>query len=134
GQALGVDDAQGVIADLFEVLDLSGVLAQVVEVDGVPGYRLKASALRWAAGDGTNGADDPLRRSMDSETGARVNPFFATLYRDVAATLAGLHAKEHTAQVPPADRELREQEFRGGDLPLLYCSPTMELGVDIASL
>ena len=65
---------------------------------------------------------------------ARVNPFFVTLYRQVAATLAGLHAKEHTAQVPPTEREEREQDFRRGDLPLLFCSPTMELGVDIASL
>ena len=48
--------------------------------------------------------------------------------------LAGLHAREHTAQVPPAEREAREEAFREGRLPLLYCSPTMELGVDIASL
>ena len=47
------------------------------------------------------------------------------------ATLAGLRAKEHTAQVPPADRQEREQEFSEAALPVLYCSPTMELGVDI---
>ncbi|MCI0686289.1 MAG: hypothetical protein L0Y54_03485, partial [Sporichthyaceae bacterium] len=35
----------------------------------------------------------------------------------------------------PADqREEREDRFRKGTLPLLFCSPTMELGVDIASL
>ena len=45
-----------------------------------------------------------------------------------------MQAKEHTAQVPPAQREERETLFRKGDLPLLYCSPTLELGVDIASL
>jgi len=43
-------------------------------------------------------------------------------------------AHEHTAQVPYAEREKREQQFRAGDLPILYCSPTMELGVDIAEL
>ena len=43
-------------------------------------------------------------------------------------------AREHTAQVPPDLRQERETEFRAGTLPLLYCSPTMELGVDIASL
>ena len=32
------------------------------------------------------------------------------------------------------DREEREERFRTGDLPLLFCSPTMELGVDIAQL
>src|SRR2546426_7605414 len=32
------------------------------------------------------------------------------------------------------DREEREDRFRSGDLPLLFCSPTMELGVDISQL
>ena len=31
-------------------------------------------------------------------------------------------------------REERENKFREGTLPILYCSPTMELGVDIAEL
>ncbi|MBO0881680.1 MAG: DEAD/DEAH box helicase, partial [Mycobacterium sp.] len=134
GRSLSVDDAQMVIANLLDVLDRTGLLTAIVEAHGVPGYRLKASALRWVAGDGSKGADDPLRRSLDNEAVGRVNPFFLALYRDVAATLTGLHAKEHTAQVPPDDREDRETEFRHGSLPLLYCSPTMELGVDIASL
>ena len=34
----------------------------------------------------------------------------------------------------PEDRLEREERFREGDLPLLFCSPTMELGVDIAQL
>src|SRR5581483_7192544 len=38
------------------------------------------------------------------------------------------------AQVPNEDRIKREVEFREGRLPILYCSPTMELGVDIAEL
>ena len=45
-----------------------------------------------------------------------------------------LEAREHTAQVLSEDREEREERFRSGDLPLLFCSPTMELGVDIAQL
>ena len=64
----------------------------------------------------------------------RVNPFFRELYRSMAATLAGLRAKEHTAQVPPLDRQEREDEFSEAALPVLYCSPTMELGVDINAL
>ena len=42
--------------------------------------------------------------------------------------------REHTAQVPNEQREEREEQFRSGDLPIMYCSPTMELGVDIAQL
>ena len=31
-------------------------------------------------------------------------------------------------------REERERRFRNNELPVLFCSPTMELGIDIASL
>ena len=36
--------------------------------------------------------------------------------------------------MPPDERIVRERDFRSGELPVLYCSPTMELGVDIADL
>jgi hypothetical protein len=52
----------------------------------------------------------------------------------VAAGLQGIEAHEHTAQVPNDVRQEREDRFREADLPVLYCSPTMELGVDIAQL
>lgn len=39
-----------------------------------------------------------------------------------------------SSQVEPQKRLEREEMFRRGDLPLLYCSPTMELGVDISDL
>lgn len=44
--------------------------------------------------------------------------------------------REHSAQIPAADRELIERLFKGeGDLVnTLVCTPTLELGVDIGSL
>ena len=36
--------------------------------------------------------------------------------------------------MPSGERISREDAFREGRLPILYCSPTMELGVDIAEL
>ena len=135
GPALKADDAQAVITSLLTTLASVGTLTEVATDDhGTPGYRLKASSIRWSLGDGQHGADDPLRREYDSETLARVNPFFRDLYRGAGLGLAGLYAREHTAQVPPDLREEREAAFRKGTLPLLYCSPTMELGVDIARL
>lgn len=130
------DDAQKIIGDLLRVLERCGLLiiAQPAEVDGAPGYQLKASAILWRAGDGKSGAEDPLRKQVASEHGPRINPFFQRLYADVAASLAGLHAREHTAQVSNEDRIRREDEFRHGNLPVLFCSPTMELGIDIANL
>jgi hypothetical protein len=127
------DDASRVIEDLFQVLTDAGLLVATESPDG-PEYRLRAAALRWHVGDGEFGAPDPLRRAFQGEASARVNPFFRDLYRDLAGTFAGMHASEHTAQVPQQVRLEREESFRGGDLPLLFCSPTMELGVDISDL
>lgn len=117
------------------------------------GYRLKASALIWRAGDGTNPYHDPLRtprlgvigNGEESENSistspvpnspsGRVNPFFTAFYQHMAALLGGMEAREHTAQVPYSEREKREDRFKDATLPVLYCSPTMELGVDIAQL
>jgi hypothetical protein len=136
GIRLRPDEATEIIRDLMHVLAECGLLIEAVPADeaGFPGYRLRAAIIRWRAGDGRSGAEDRVRRTLDAEGGARVNPFFRDLYRQHAATFAGLHAKEHTAQVPPADRQEREVEFSHARLPILYCSPTMELGVDIKGL
>jgi hypothetical protein len=88
----------------------------------------------WVAGEGTRAFHDPIRVPHESAQGGRINPFFVEFYRNIAADLQGLEAREHTAQVPYIDRVNREEAFRTGRLPILYCSPTMELGVDIAEL
>ncbi|MBC6448079.1 DEAD/DEAH box helicase [Actinokineospora sp. HBU206404] len=133
--ALTRDDAQKIISDLLRILERCGLLTIDRFPDSdAPGYQLKASSIVWRPGDGSSGAEDRLRREVAAETGPRVNPFFLRLYSDVAATLSGLRAKEHTAQVNSDERMKREDAFRAGDLPVLFCSPTMELGIDIASL
>ncbi|MDR0626588.1 MAG: hypothetical protein LBG11_04890 [Bifidobacteriaceae bacterium] len=101
---------------------------------GETGYRLKLHQIRLFPSEGKYGAPDPLRRTNDRESGSRVVRYFQNLYLDAGSELATIQAREHTAQVRAEDRERREQQFRQGELKLLYCSPTMELGVDIASL
>ena len=132
------DDAQQIIEDLMKVLagKNAGLLTRTDHPrrKGVHGYRVRATAMVWLPGDGTHGADDPLSRTFSGAAQPRINQYFVRLYRDVAATLSGLVAREHTAQVAPEVREEREEDFRKGELKLLYCSPTMELGVDIAGL
>lgn len=116
-----------------------------------PGWRLRSNAVELTAGDGI------LERG-------RANAFFTDLYRTLAQTLQSggaavfrFEAREHTAQVDSSIREIREARFRQNDndraalgsklgeiarsmgestrfLPVLYCSPTMELGVDISAL
>ena len=74
-----------------------------------------------------------------------MNRYFRNLYDDLASLIATqpgrgkpflqtLLAREHTAQVDAGEREKREKQFRDARLRLLFCSPTMELGVDISSL
>lgn len=112
------------------------------------GWALKDTAIVWRL----NGS--PV------EEGSRANRFFRHLYALVseAITNPGDHhfyeyeAHEHTAQVEPDRRKVLEARFRmsprdqewwrdeSGEkgplirLPVLYCSPTMELGVDISAL
>jgi hypothetical protein len=115
------------------------------------GWRLNSSALRWTLVDpdapAQDGYAERLRQQLES-SGRRgpVNAYFRNLYEDLAALIADpgqaegrpfvqtLEAREHTAQVDAGVREQREKQFRDARLRLLYCSPTMELGVDISAL
>jgi superfamily II DNA/RNA helicase/very-short-patch-repair endonuclease len=134
---LTLDDRQHIILDLLHALEIGGLVEAVVparSADDVPGYQLPASALLWVAGEGTRPFHDPIRVPRVSAMGGRTNPFFVDFYRNIAGSLQGLEAREHTAQVPYEKRLDREDRFRAGRLPVLYCSPTMELGIDISDL
>ncbi len=134
---LRLEDTNAIIRNLLSALQQAGLVTIVHpprDATDVPGYQLAAAALRWVSGDGTRPFRDPIRTPNLSQEGGRTNPFFVRFYQEVAVSLIGMEAREHTAQVPPQDRQQRETRFREGDLPILYCSPTMELGVDIAEL
>ncbi len=129
-----------VIDDILRVLTVYGYV-EPTELDGGRfGYRIDSSALEW---------------HLSAAPSKSANPFFCDLYRNVARLLEGddcflhqLEAREHTAQVDSEVRAEREARFRRGleperivegkeepaGLPILFCSPTMELGVDIAAL
>jgi len=116
-------------------------------IDGkIVGWRLNAAALEWCL-IGKNSGE------------SRINAFFRQLYLNVAGLLQqpghplfDFEAQEHTAQVEASRRQLLEQRFRYTEkdrqdwadnpaheaplerLPVMFCSPTMELGVDISAL
>jgi ATP-dependent helicase YprA (DUF1998 family) len=103
------------------------------------GWRLQSAALVWTLGDGSLPLPNPIRtRQMVSERLERVerqaNRFFAALYREVAVRLGSVEGQAHTGQVPAHLRREREDQFKDGRLQALFCSPTMELGVDIRDL
>jgi hypothetical protein len=134
-----------VIAALLKAAESYGLVRQKETDVGVTGWQLNGATLLWCPGDGVS-----PKQSSD-------NRFFRNLYRNIAGMLANpehqlfdFEAREHTAQVEQADRLEREARFRFTDkdrkewrdkkgselewLPVLFCSPTMELGVDISSL
>ncbi|WP_041522648.1 DEAD/DEAH box helicase [Gilvimarinus agarilyticus] len=98
------------------------------------GYQLLGEFLQWQPTTKEDQLEtaDPYR--SDNEYFRNLYTTIAELLRGGNRTLFDLEAREHTAQVDASQREEREKLFRKAELKTLFCSPTMELGVDIASL
>lgn len=131
--AFGRPEVDSVIKYLFLLLKRYGIVEQVRGGD-VPGYQINPDAIRWIADDGEVRQIDRTRLLDAGETPPDVNRYFTNCYREFVGLKAKLEAREHTAQVTSEERQDREDSFRSGRLPLLFCSPTMELGVDISQL
>lgn len=101
--------------------------------DGV--YQLDYRSVLWEKGDEVNIRTDLTKvRNLGTDIHYKPNKYFQNFYKSIPLQNIHLEAKDHTGQVPKADREEREQQFREGQFPVLYCSPTMELGIDIKDL
>lgn len=134
-----------VVGALLKAAESYGLVRKEETDFGLIGWQLNGSAMLWQAGNGS------------ASRQAHENTFFRNLYRNIAKLLSepahrlfDFEAREHTAQVEQDDRMEREARFRFTDkdreewrqkhghdldwLPVLFCSPTMELGVDISSL
>ncbi len=142
------------VAEIVDVLLKAaanyGIATQVASPVDEDGWRLIGSAIAF-------------KRGPSIGRPGRDNQFFRSLYEQIAELLSsgghalfGLEGREHTAQVESELREMRECRFRyeaddqkeladnadrlrelredSGFLPTLFCSPTMELGVDISSM
>jgi ATP-dependent helicase YprA (DUF1998 family) len=148
---LGPHEYGAFLEKLLDLLVSQGLLRRLEPVDDHRVYQLDAACVLWQQGDGSPPLDPLYTRrasaSAYSDTPPPVNAFFQRAYREPPAALAAMEAREHTAQVvAPGERERRERRFRwdegdarkeseaGRRLPYLVCSPTMELGVDIADL
>jgi len=150
GQVASWKDPEWV--DLVEALLHAASLYGYVQKHSIDqqliGWRLNAAALDWCLPEDFLQAGD-----------TRANQFFRALYLNIADLLRqeshplfDFEAQEHTAQVDAGRRQLLEQRFRYTDkdrkdwaenpahdaplerLPVMFCSPTMELGVDISAL
>ena len=137
-EIISAEDCQKIITDMFDVLFSNGLLNKYDGPDFEPnisGYQIPSDVIVWKAADGTVAAWNPVEMPNLPTEGRRINPFFLSLYQNVDIKfLKKMEGREHTAQVPGSERENREKRFGNAELPLLFCSPTMELGVDIKTL
>jgi ATP-dependent helicase YprA (DUF1998 family) len=135
---LSVEEVEELVTAI--VARLRGHILTVIKHQGQDyAVQIKAGALRWQAGDGRAGGPDPVRtRALylrrPELRSAEPNRYFSHLYQERAPYLSRVTGREHTGQVAIEDRIEREQDFKDGRLAALFCSPTMELGVDIADL
>ncbi len=153
-RALKTKDFEALVTALLQAAKELGIVTlETSPFDDQPGWRLVDGAVVFRRS--TSEEEDRQKRPA--------NAFFRALYAGLADLLAlpghplfGFEAREHTAQVESEKREVREQRFRYGPkeqeeleankeklreigevprfLPALFCSPTMELGVDISAL
>jgi hypothetical protein len=149
GQRLTVQEYRDVLDAMLAGAERYGYVRRVETSFDVQGWQLEASAVRLAS-------------PPDPGSSSSANRYFIDLYDSLAGMLEsggegifGFEGREHTAQVDQDRRQWREFRFRYGPddiqqltenpkkwlpeetnsfLPVLFCSPTMELGVDISAL
>lgn len=116
-------------------------------------YRLVLEKLIWKLGDGQNVRRDAVKQRSYHTLEEKPNVFFRELYQTDFRKLKNLQGADHTGQLTNEDRLDREERFRAEwtvesdgkkvpdlvrvnaqSLSALFCSPTMELGVDISEL
>ncbi|MFQ5769683.1 MAG: helicase-related protein, partial [bacterium] len=136
--SLNTDDYKLMLLTLVKLLFDAGYLNLDIDENDFR-LQLRIDTLLWVKGDGLLQVYDPVRSvrmTTDSEASIRhqANRFFTQFYKDEVVGLHRLEGREHTGQTNPELREDREIRFRSGNLSCLFCSPTMELGIDIADL
>ena len=97
-------------------------------------YQLRLDSLLWQLGDGEYVKPDEVRLRAYKDFEIKPNRFFQGLYQRDFPQAKRLEGQDHTGQLKAEMRIDREDRFRAGEISALFCSPTMELGIDIANL
>lgn len=118
----------------------------------VPVFRLRIEKLLWKLGDGKRVRPDVIKRRSYKDQQPKPNEFFRDMYRRDFSQAKRLRAENHTGALGVDDRIEREDRFRADwyldeakkqldearirseSISALFCSPTMELGIDIGGL
>lgn len=156
GTAVRGDHYRDFIFAVMERLAQSDYLHPITAkgADGaeVKTYRLKVDKIIWKLGDGKTVKTDVIKRRSFRDSPIMPNAFFAEMYSREFSKAKRLRAEDHTGQLDKDDRLDREDRFkcewwldekktqpdrqkiRSQSISALFCSPTMELGVDIGGL
>lgn len=100
-------------------------------------YQLILGEVLWKKGDLINVATDKTSYiTLETEIKIKPHLYFQYLYKEDFSKLPKSYiAAEHTGQIKNEEKIEREDKFNEAiELSALYCSPTMELGIDISSL
>ncbi|MGE4346134.1 MAG: DEAD/DEAH box helicase [Flavobacteriaceae bacterium] len=132
------DELTDFMVQIYEIMKSAQIL-HPVEVKGnngsVIGYRLRLDQVLWKLGDEKTVELDQVRINAIDELTLKPNEYFQNYYKvNYAALNKNIYGAEHTGQLTSGDRQDRERDFRSGDISALFCSPTMELGIDISSM
>ncbi|MCS6906184.1 MAG: helicase-related protein, partial [Bacteroidia bacterium] len=123
---------------LFQFLAQIGWL-NAKEVHSIQGnqtyiYQIILDCILWVPGDKKSVIPDLIRTRSYKELELKPNLYFQHFYLTPFHELKSLCGAEHTAQINNQERREREKKFRRGEINVLFCSPTMELGIDISDL
>ncbi|HOU03560.1 MAG TPA: DEAD/DEAH box helicase [Bacteroidales bacterium] len=132
------ENYNGFTHDLLDFLSEAGWLirkparSENEEETGI--YQLRVDTILWNRGDGVTIAPDLIKNRSYKPLTPRVNEYFKRFYQIDFRAIKPLEGREHTGQINSEKRQKREKEFREGKIGVLFCSPTMELGIDISDL
>ena len=132
------DDYEQMLRLMVYVLNQAGYLKMEPDGDNFR-IQLQADSIKWVKGEGILPQFDKVRSIRmaslsDIANQQEANRFFVRFYQQGVAQFGVMEGREHSGQTSREDREERERRFREGTLACLFCSPTMELGIDIADL
>ena len=132
------DNYRAFILDLMDRLEQADYLksqpARSEKNENISIYRLKIEKIIWRLGDGSTVKADVIKRRAYRQQTPRPNEFFRDMYRRDFSASKRLRGEDHTGQLGTDTRIEREEQFREGKISALFCSPTMELGIDIGGL
>ena len=124
---------QSLINSIINTLRDAGYLKQNDKGE----IQLRIDSIVWKTSNRERLAVDILsskRLQGKEDPGRKANQFFQSFYSSNAQNIRVMEGREHTGQVNYDNRKDREERFRQGKLSTLFCSPTMELGIDISDL